>query len=46
MSTITANSDVTIEKYYGLNWYEVMNEENENKVPLSEVEFHKVSFTE
>ncbi len=44
MSTISADSDAIGNVYYGLNWRQVMDEETESKVPLSEVEFHKVSF--
>ncbi len=46
MSTITANSDVKGENYYSLNWKQIMNENDESKVPLSEVELHKVEFEE
>ncbi len=42
MSTITANSKIEGETYYKLNWKEIMNENDESKVPLSEVELHKV----
>jgi hypothetical protein len=44
LATITAKSDVKGGGYYGLDWKEVMNENSEEKVPLSEVELHKVQF--
>ncbi len=44
MSSISANSDVTGDNYYSLKWRNIMNENDEAKVLLSEVELHKVEF--
>ncbi len=44
MSIISANSDVTGDNYYSLKWKNIMDENNEAKVLLSDVEVHKVEF--
>ena len=44
MSTISANSDITGDMYYSLDWRAVMNEQSESKVQLAEVELHKVEY--
>ena len=45
MGSISANSDVTGQKYYNeFQWREIVGEKNEEKVMLAEVELHKVDF--
>jgi hypothetical protein len=44
MTTISANSDSSGGMYYNFDWKLIMNEKEETKVPISEVEVHKVEF--